>query len=217
MIKTVIFDLDGTLLDTLCDLHLAVNYALMTLGFSTRSKEEVRAFVGNGAAVLIARAAPAGCDEETRAKLLSLFHEYYEAHSLDHTEPYPGVIELLEELKRRGVACALVSNKPHYAVVELCERFFGDQLFPVLGQSNRLPRKPAPDMLLEALKTLQCTAEDCVYVGDSEVDVQCAQNAGLSCICVTWGFREKEQLQHAGATLLCGDTQQLLHTLLGDQ
>lgn len=217
MFKTVIFDLDGTLLDTLCDLHLAVNFALTTLGLPTRTKEEVRAFLGNGAAQLIACAAPADSDEGTKAKLLSLFHEYYESHSLDHTEPYPGIIELLEELKRRGISCALVSNKPHYAVVELCGRFFGDHLFPVLGQSDRLPRKPAPDMLLHALDTLHCSTEDCVYVGDSEVDVQCAQNAGLSCICVTWGFREKEQLLNAGATVLCGDTKQLLQTLLSDQ
>ena len=217
MIDTVIFDLDGTLLDTLTDLHGSVNYALERLRFPKRSAAEVRAFVGNGAEQLILRSAPPKCDRKTTKLLLDLFEEHYRSHSLDHTAPYEGILPLLEELKQRGFAMAVVSNKPAFATEALCKRFFGGLIFPAIGQRQDLPKKPAPDMLLEAMRVLKKEPAQCIYVGDSEVDVASSENAGLPLLAVDWGFRSRQQLLDAGADVIVSSPTQLLERLLSLQ
>ena len=191
----IIFDLDGTLLDTLADLHDAVNYALAALGYPARTVEEVRQFVGNGAGQLMARAVPAGVDP---APALALFREYYGENCRQKTGPYPGIPEALRELGQK-YPLAIVSNKPDTAVKALCAEFFPG--IYALGESPRCPRKPAPDMVYAAMEALDVT--DCVYVGDSEVDVATAKNAAVPCLSVLWGFRDLETLENAGAQYFC--------------
>ena len=191
----ILFDLDGTLLDTLQDLKDAVNYALKTHGYPERTLPEVRRFVGNGAARLIALSVPEGVAAEP---VLETFRTYYEAHTLVKTCPYPGVLQALEAVRAK-YPVAIVSNKPDFAVKPLCAHFFGD--IYALGEIAGCPRKPAPDMLYKAMQELG--AERCVYVGDSEVDVITAQNAGCKCLSVLWGFRDKQVLVDAGAEYFC--------------
>lgn len=214
MIDTVIFDLDGTLLDTLTDLHLSVNHALSRLSFPERSREEIRTFVGNGAQKLIERAAPAGCDDETLSHLLSLFNEHYALHALDHTAPYDGILPLIDNLQKEGFSMAVVSNKPDFATEALCKRFFGTALSPTIGQRKDLKRKPDPHMIFEAMRLLKRDARSCIYVGDSEVDVEAAKNAGLPCLCVCWGFRSAAQLKEAGADRIASNPEALFDQLL---
>jgi phosphoglycolate phosphatase len=214
MIDTILFDLDGTLLDTLCDLQASVNYALSCCGLPERSKEEVRAFVGNGAATLMLRAAPCGCDEKVIKKLLRLFEEHYKVHSLDRTAPYDGILPLLDALETEGFQMAVVSNKPFFATEDLVRRFFGKNVSVAVGQRSSLPKKPAPDMIFEAMRLLNKSPEQCLYVGDSEVDVECAKNAGIPLLAVDWGFRSSDQLQKAGAQTILSTPQSLFHQLL---
>ena len=214
MIDTILFDLDGTLLDTLTDLHASVNWALTHCGFPEKSIHEVRAFVGNGAKSLMTLSAPAGSDDGTIDRLLLLFEEHYKVHSLDHTAPYEGVLPMLDGLKKEGFAMAVVSNKPDFATEELCRRFFSPQVTVSVGQKASLPKKPAPDMPLEALRLLNGRHESCLYVGDSEVDVKTAKNAGLPLLAVNWGFRSDAQLRAAGAEYIFSDPQSLFHHIL---
>lgn len=194
----LLWDLDGTLLDTLTDLKDATNYALQQHGFPTRSLEEIRSFVGNGARRQIHLSLPDGTDEATEAQVLATYQAYYANHAQVKTCPYPGVLEALEELGKR-YPMAVVSNKPDFAVKPLCKQFFGD-IF-ALGEVPGCPRKPAPDMLHKALEALG--ADTCVYIGDSEVDVITAKNAGYPCLTVLWGFRDRDCLEQAGATHFC--------------
>lgn len=197
----VIFDLDGTLLDTLEDLADAVNTALEKNGHPRRSLDEVRRFVGNGAAQLIRLATPEGADLQT---MMDDFMEHYGAHCRDKTRPYDGIPEALEELKKE-YPLAVVSNKPDVAVKSLCH-----ELFPGVygaGERQGIPRKPAPDMLLTAMKEIG--VEKCVYIGDSDVDLATARNAGVPCISVLWGFRDREELLTAGASLFCSHPREL--------
>ena len=197
----VIFDMDGTLLDTLEDLTDAVNVALQKNGYPTRTLDEMRYFVGNGAANMIGKAAPAGADPKP---VMDAFLEWYGAHCQDKTRPYDGILEALEELKK-DYPLAVVSNKPDYAV-----KLMSAALFPGVhgvGEQQGIPRKPAPDMLLSAME--QIGVEKCIYVGDSDVDLATARNAGVPCISVLWGFRTKEDLLEAGATIFCNHPSEL--------
>ena len=199
--KTYIFDLDGTLLSTLNDLASSTNYALRWAGMHERTIEEVRMFVGNGVKLLMERAIPEGVNnpkfEETYAK----FREHYMEHNLDTTRPYDGVPELLHELKRRGKHLAIVSNKFYAATQDLAKHFFPDTIEVAIGERENIRKKPAPDTVLEALRQLNVSKEDAVYIGDSDVDIMTAKNCGLPCISVLWGFRDKDFLIEHGGSL----------------
>ena len=200
----ILFDLDGTLLDTLGDLTDATNYALRQHGYPERSIGEIRRFVGNGAANQMRLSVPEGADYEP---VLATYKPYYDAHCQIKTAPYPGVLEALEELKDYPVA--VVSNKPHSAVTVLAKQYFGD--IYARGEKADCPRKPAPDMILRTMKELGI--EKCVYVGDSEVDVKTARNAGVPCLAVLWGFRDKEALEAEGAEFFCDDPKNLVNDI----
>lgn len=197
--STYVFDLDGTLLYTLDDLASSVNHAMREFGFPEHSIEDVRKMVGNGIKKLIERAIPSGKDNPQYDKVYSVFIEYYLKHSLDTTRPYDGIIEMLGSLKKQGKKMAVVSNKYYKATEELCRHFFNDYISVAIGESENIRKKPAPDSVLEAIRRLGADKEDCVYVGDSEVDVETARNSGLPCISVLWGFREKDFLVEHGA------------------
>lgn len=196
---TIIFDLDGTLLNTLEDLTNSVNYAMEKFGFPVHTIEEIRSFVGNGAPKLIERSIPQGTENPSYEAVLAAFKEHYAAHCEDKTKPYEGVMELLAQLKEKGCRMAVVSNKFDGAVKRLCKKYFGSYLETAIGESADVKRKPAPDTVYRALHELSCDGSRAVYVGDSEVDIQTARNASLPCISVTWGFRTEEQLKAAGA------------------
>lgn len=197
--STYIFDLDGTLLYTLDDLASSVNHAMREFGFPEHSIEDVRKMVGNGIKKLIERAIPSGKDNPQYDKVYSVFIEHYLKHSLDTTRPYDGIIEMLGSLKKQGKKMAVVSNKYYKATEELCRHFFNDYISVAIGESENIRKKPAPDSVLEAIRRLGADKEDCVYVGDSEVDVETARNSGLPCISVLWGFRKKDFLLKHGA------------------
>ncbi len=197
--KAVIFDLDGTLLDTLDDLTEAVNYALGVYGLPCRTRGDVRRFVGNGVARLIERALPIGEASSISSEVLARFKEYYSRHDHDHTAPYDGIPSLLEELSKRNIPIAVVSNKIDAAVSSLCRRYFGDVVDIAVGERENVRKKPAPDSVNEVLRALNLKPHEVVYVGDSEVDIETAQNAGIDCISVTWGFRDLDILCRAWA------------------
>lgn len=198
----VLFDLDGTLLDTLDDLTASTNAALSAFSLPPRTREEVRRFVGNGAERLIRLALPGKETDPPVEEVLKAFREHYNAHCLDRTRPYVGILEALEAL---SMPAAIVSNKPDSAVKPLCSRFFPG--IPAFGETADCPRKPAPDMLFRGLAALG--ADRCVYVGDSEVDILTAKNAGVPCLSVLWGFRDKDTLEAAGGTVFCRTPEEL--------
>ena len=199
-INTIIFDLDGTLLDTLEDLKTAVNYALSTCNMPVRTLEEIRQFVGNGVKKLMVRAVPEGEQNPAFERAFELFKEYYGEHCNDVTKAYDGIPELLEVLKNAGYVLAIVSNKIDSAVQDLNSRYF-PQVDVAIGDRENLKRKPEPDSVFLVLKELGRTKEEAVYIGDSEVDLQTAQNAGLACISGLWGFRDREFLSENGAKI----------------
>ena len=200
----ILFDLDGTLLNTLEDLLDATNYALKTCGYPPRTLPELRRFVGNGAYNQMRLSAPEGSSEEEIRHLLEVYKPYYTAHCQIKTGPYPGVGEALAHLARR-YPLAIVSNKPDAPVKALCEKYFPG--IYARGEAPDCPRKPAADMVFKAMKEIG--ADRCVYVGDSEVDVLTAKNAGVPCLCVLWGFRDLPDLEAAGARHFCGDAAEL--------
>ena len=204
----ILFDLDGTLLNTLEDLTDATNYALTQFGYPTRTIEEIRRFVGNGAQTQLRRSLPAGTDDGILQQVLEVYKPYYTAHCRIKTRPYEGILEALSILKER-YPVAIVSNKPDSAVKALCADYFPG--IPAMGETPACPRKPAPDMVFQAMKAIG--ADRCIYVGDSEVDVQTAQNAGADCIGVLWGFRDREDLEKAGEVHLCETPNQLLEMI----
>lgn len=197
--NTVIFDLDGTLLDTLEDLTDSVNYAMEQFGFPVHTIEEVRTFVGNGAPKLLERSIPQGAAHPDYEAALAAFKAHYAEHCEDKTRPYEGVLEMLAELKEQGYHLAIVSNKFDGAVKKLCKKYFGEFISVSIGESAEVKRKPAPDTVYRALHELESDVSRAVYVGDSEVDIQTAKNASLPCISVTWGFRTEEKLRSEGA------------------
>lgn len=198
-ISTIVFDLDGTLLNTLEDLADSTNYALRQYGFAERTLEEIRAFVGNGVRKLIERALPEGAENPLFNSVFSCFKSYYVDHCMEKTGLYAGIPEMLHELKSAGYHMAIVSNKLQSGVDELYEHYFSDTVEVAVGELPELNRKPAPDMVLLALEKLGVSTDEAVYVGDSDVDVATARNSGLSCISVLWGFRDKEFLVQHGA------------------
>ena len=197
--QCVIFDMDGTILDTLDDLKDGVNHALTAFQMPCCTREQIRRYLGNGAQRLVEQAVPEGTDEERARQVLACFKEYYGKNCRNKTEPYPGVLALMSKLRKRGVRLAVVSNKPDFAVKELADSMFPGLLELAIGQKDQIPRKPAPDMLELCMKLLGASKTDCVYVGDSEVDLLTASNTGIDCICVTWGFRTMAELEAAGA------------------
>lgn len=205
----ILFDLDGTLLSTLEDLTDSVNYTLRHFGCPERTLAEVKSFVGYGAYNLIRAALPGKETDPSVEEALAFYQDYYDTHNQIKTRPYDGVSEALAEI-RKAFPVAIVSNKPDRATKPMCREYFGEEIF-ALGQQDHIPRKPAPDMLTVAMKEIG--ADACVYVGDSEVDVQTARNAGVPCLSVLWGFRDKECLKKHGAEHFCEDPKQLLSCL----
>ena len=210
--QTYIFDLDGTLLDTLGDLAASVNYAMRTHGMPEHSVDEVCRFVGNGVRRLMERAVPGGAAHPAFEAAFATFRRHYMEHSLDTTRPYKGIPEMLQELKRRGRHTAVVSNKFDAATKELCRHFFPDTIEVAVGEheAEGIRKKPAPDTVLQALSQLGVGQEGAVYVGDSDVDIQTARNSGLPCISVLWGFRDREFLLAHGAETFVSQPLELL-------
>lgn len=211
--NTIIFDLDGTLLDTLEDLTDAVNYALCTNGMPIRTIEEIRRFVGNGIAKLMMRAIPDGKDNTAYDKTFAAFKEYYGKHCNDKTRPYKGVLELLKELKQKGCQLAIVSNKADFAVKELQKIYFEKYVPVAIGEKEGIKKKPAPDTVFQALKELKSDTATAIYIGDSDVDIATAKNAGLPCISVSWGFRDIEFLKEHGAEIIADTTKEVMDYL----
>ena len=212
MYKTYIFDLDGTLLNTIDDLAASTNYALRVCQLPTHSVLAIKGFVGNGVRKLIERAVPGGEAHPRFEEVLRNFREHYSQHNLDQTRPYEGIVEMLRSLKSRGCRLAVVSNKYYAATQSLCRHFFPDTIEVAIGEheAEGIRKKPAPDTVLEALNQLGVGKDDAVYVGDSDVDIQTASNSGLPCISVLWGFRDKPFLLAHGATTFIATPQQLL-------
>lgn len=196
--KLAIFDLDGTILDTLEDLADSVNYALGECGYPLRTIEEVRHFVGNGIRKLIERAVPDGLTEEEINRVHQVFSSYYQVHCADKTRPYEGILPLLERLRAAGCLTAVVSNKADVAVQPLCRRYYKGLFDYAVGEREGIRRKPAPDAVQEVLRRLEIEDREAIYIGDSEVDIRTAENAGLDSIIVTWGFRERAYLESQG-------------------
>ena len=213
--KTVIFDLDGTLLNTLDDLAAATNYALAQHGLPLRTTEEVRWFVGNGIRKLIERAVPEGTAQTEQEAVYATFNEYYKLHCNDNTQAYDGVMELLDALRNAGCRTAIVSNKADYAVQELARQYFADKLDAARGERSGIAKKPAPDMVFAVMQRLDAKKETTVYVGDSDTDLETARNAGVECIGACWGFRGREFLLAHGAKLLAAAPQDVLTLLEG--
>ena len=213
MYKTIIFDLDGTLLDTLDDLTAAVNFALTEFGLPIRTREQVRGFVGNGIVKLMERAVgEENLQKVDFEKVLSSFKAYYKVHCADCTKPYEKVLALLQTLQEKGVQRAVLSNKADFAVKMLAKEYFKDLLQEAVGENEEagIRKKPAPDSLFAVMKKLGAKPEETVYVGDSEVDIQTANNASLACVSVTWGFKDEPFLVEQGATILARTPQEIL-------
>ncbi|MBQ8333278.1 MAG: HAD family hydrolase [Clostridia bacterium] len=212
--KAAIFDLDGTLLDTLDDLWDAVNAVMAHYGYPARTREEVRSFVGNGVERLIELCLPDGPDTPDFAGIVAYYRTYYNAHSEVKTRPYDGVTELIDRLGKAGIRTAVVSNKAHTATVNLCRKYF-----PGIGtvggerEADGVRRKPYPDMVLRAVEEIGVNPSDCAYIGDSEVDVLTAKNAGMDCISVLWGFRDRDMLESEGADCFAETTDEVYRIL----
>ena len=214
MYKLVIFDMDGTVLDTLEDVKESLNHALTACGMPPRSLEEVRGFVGNGIRRLVERGVPAGTSAADTGRALALFNEHYALHCGDHTRPYPGIPALLRRLQAAGVPAAVVSNKTDYAVQALCAQYFPGLFRCAQGLREGVRAKPAPDMVQAVLQACRVGREQAVFVGDSEVDLATADAAELPCIAVAWGFRGREKLEALGAARIVQTPQELERELL---
>lgn len=201
-IDTIIFDLDGTLLNSLEDLRVSVNYALYGFKYPKQTLDMVRRNVGNGIEKLMERSLPDGKDNVNYEVCLEIFKEHYKTHMSVNTKPYPHIIETLAALKSRGYKLAVVSNKFDAAVKPLCQKYFKSLIDVAIGQSKDTKKKPAPDTVYMALDELESSAETSIYVGDSEVDIQTAKNSGMDCISVSWGFKTKEFLEQNGASVI---------------
>lgn len=211
--KAVIFDLDGTLLDTLEDLKNSVNYALGVCGYPSRTKDEVRSFVGNGIRKLMIRSVPDGENDPKLEEAFSAFKEHYAGHCCVETCPYEGIMPMLEKMKSMGLKTAIVSNKADFAVKELAADFFKDYISAAIGEREGVARKPSPDSVFAALSEIGEAAENAVYVGDSEVDIKTAVNAGMPCISVSWGFKGREFLEKNGASAIIDSPDEIFDLL----
>lgn len=213
--KTVIFDLDGTLLNTLDDLADSVNHTLSHFDYPERSKEEVRSFIGGGAKALIKKSLPANVNDEKYEKVLSYFQGYYKKNADKKTGLYPGIKRLINKLSDEDYSIGVVSAKGDIVVRELVESFLGDKVNQTLGEKEGIRRKPAPDSILIMMDILKCKPEETIYVGDSEVDVEAAANAGIRCASVTWGFRDKEKLEKINPLYIADNVQELYGIIKG--
>lgn len=223
MTTTIIFDLDGTLMNTLDDLHDSVSYALRQAGLAPNPKQDTRRYLGNGVRNLVNRSVEQACptaDEALKERVFEIFRAYYVAHSMDKTAPYEGIPEMLKECKKRGFFTAIVSNKLDPAVKDLHKAFFADSIDVAIGETPTVKRKPAPDMVDEAIRQLSLLhgrsieKSECVYVGDSEVDLQTAKNSDLPCIAVSWGFRDRDYLVEQGAKTIIDCPDELFEHIL---
>ena len=212
--KAVLFDMDGTVLDTLDDLADSVNRSLREFGLPEVSRFQVGQSLGNGAKYLIRHCLPEGSDEALCEQVLAFYKPWYDAHCRIKTKPYDGILQLMETLRADGVSQAIISNKPDSAVQELAEAFFPGLMDVVIGESPAVRRKPSPDTVLAAARQMGLMALDCVYIGDTEVDLETARNAGMDCIPVSWGFRTEEQLRAAGAEEIIRSPEELKKKLL---
>ena len=222
MKTTLIFDLDGTLMNTLDDLHDSVSYALREAGLEPNPKQDTRRYLGNGIRNLVNRSVAQTCptaDEALKEHVFETFRAYYVAHSMDKTAPYEGVEEMLKECKKRGFCTAIVSNKLAPAVKDLHKAFFAESIDVAIGETEKVKRKHAPDMVNEAIHQLsllhrrEIQKSECIYVGDSEVDLKTAENAGLPCIAVSWGFRDRNFLMEQGAKIILDSPDELFEYL----
>ncbi len=212
--KLAIFDLDGTILDTLDDLANSTNAALKLNSLPARSREEIRSFVGNGIRLLIERAVPDNTSAEVTDKVFSDFKKHYAEHCSDNTAPYEKINELLDELREAGCKIAVVSNKSDFAVQELCNQYFPNKLDFAVGERENVRRKPAPDSVFESMKALGIATEESIYIGDSDVDIETAKNANIPCISVTWGFRGKDFLIDHGADKLVSSPDEIKNIII---
>ena len=208
--ELIVFDMDGTILDTLKDLKNSMNHTLRLYNMPERTLDEIRSFVGNGIRKLIERAAVSGTPETIIEAIHKDFMKHYEVHCADFTKPYDGVNDLILELKSRGYKTAVVSNKAHNAVLDLCEQYFPSLFDLALGEKPEIAKKPAPDMVNLALEKLQISREKAVYIGDSDVDVATARNSNLDMIAVDWGFRTREFLVEQGAKTIVSHPEEIL-------
>lgn len=213
--KLAVFDMDGTILNTIDDLEASLNYVLKKSGYPERTHEEVLSFVGDGLRTLIERGVPTGTDSETIDKVLVEFKKYYAVHCTDRTRPYNGVIDLLKNLRGRGCLTAVVSNKADDAVRELCKKYFDGLFDYAVGERSGISRKPAPDSVNEVLSKLDVSREEAVYIGDSEIDIKTAANSGMDAIIVEWGFREKDFLIEKGAKIIVSTANEIEKIIFG--
>lgn len=212
-ITTIIFDMDGTVLNTLDDLTDSVNYVFSKFGLLARSRDEYRHFFGNGIGYAMKCAAPEGTPDSLIEEMIPVFKEYYDIHCLDKTGPYDGITDLMKELRDNGCKMAIVSNKIDSAVKELNERFFSEYVSVAIGERPGVNRKPAPDMVFAALAELGSSPDEAVYIGDSEVDLMTAKNSNLPCIAVLWGFRDRDFLIKNGASALAKTPEDIISYL----
>jgi len=215
MKKFIIFDMDGTLLNTLEDLADSTNYALKEFGYPTHSIDDIRQYVGNGVKLLIERAIPNGIQNPDFEKCLELFKTHYKKNMYNKTKPYDGICQMLAALRQSGCKIAVVSNKFDAAVKELSEKYFSGLIDCAIGENEAagIRKKPAADTVFKALKELGGAAEDAIYAGDSDVDIETAKNSGMPCISVTWGFRSREFLVKSGAEILIDTPAQILEKI----
>ena len=215
MFKVAIFDLDGTLLNTLEDLANACNHALNKFSFPTHNVEEYKKFIGNGIYKLVERAVPNNKkDKETVEKVLKTFSDYYNEHMIDMTKPYDGIIDILDELRAKGIKLAVVSNKKHEFTIEIVKKYFEDRFDIVFGHRENYKEKPDPTSVLEVIEKLNILKSECIYIGDSNVDILTAKNAGVKSVGVSWGFRGREELANEGANYLADNNIELLNIIL---
>ncbi len=213
--ELAIFDLDGTILDTLEDLADGVNHALGMSGFPLRTIDEVRSFVGNGIRNLMERSVPQGTEKAAVDVVHKDFTAYYKVHCADKTRPYDGIKELILTLRKAGCRTAVVSNKADYGVQELCEQYFKDLFDFAVGERTGILKKPAPDSVNEVLSVLKTERKKAVYIGDSDVDLATARNAEMDCIAVSWGFRSVEFLRENGAQVIVSEPEEIAQIILG--
>lgn len=214
MTDTILFDLDGTLLDSLNDLWASVNYALAQNNMPLRKKSEVRSFLGNGAKHLITNSLPNGCSSDIILSTYKCFKSHYILHSMDTTKPYDGIIELLDNIKRHNIKTGIISNKPDKAVQHLYKKYFRKYIDIAIGETEGIKRKPYPDMIIKALHLLNSSPQDSIYIGDSEVDIATALNSELRCISVSWGYRDRKFLESHNASIIIDKPSNLFNNFM---